>query len=130
MNYQERISALESFKSAVSDGTIEDSAASFTTEISGWVGGETAKNGYDGYVNKVKADTAKIVGKKASFIDKIDERISSIQSKFDSEYTTFSSHIRGLHDKDPVKKREKRQIYFNSLQIDSSVKAKIGQNFL
>ncbi|WP_207694353.1 hypothetical protein DOK67_0000939 [Enterococcus sp. DIV0212c] len=130
MNYQERIAALESFKTTVSNGTIEDSAASFTTEIPGWVGGETAKNGYDNYVNKVKADTAKIVTKQSSFISKIDSRISSIQTQFDLEYARYSSQMNSIYDKDVKKKKEKKQNYYNSLQIDSSVKAKIGQNCL
>lgn len=107
MNYQERISALQSFKSAISAGTIEDTAASFTTDITGWSGGETAKQGYDSYVNKVKKDTAKAVTKKSSFIDKIDERINSIQTKFNNEYATYSSQISALYDKD-LKKREKK----------------------
>lgn len=130
MNYKERISALESFKASISGGAIEDSAASFTTEISGWVGGETAKNGYDGYVNKVKADTAKITGKRDSFTSKIDERISSIQAKFNEEYNLNSWYFKMKHESDPIKDKQKKRQQLNILSIDDSVKAKIRQNFL
>lgn len=130
MNYKERISALESFKASISGGTIEDSASSFTTEISGWAGGETAKSGYDGYVNKVKADTAKITGKRDSFTNKIDERISTIQARFDEEYNLNSWYFQMKQDSDPLKDKEKKRHQLNILSIDDSVKAKIRQNFL
>lgn len=128
MNYQERISALETFKSAISGGEIVDSTASFTSDISGWACGETAKTGYNLYVERVKTDVAKITTKKQDFISKIDSRISSIQAQFDFDYMFHKTQLNAILDKDTNKMKEKKQNYCNSTSMDSSVRAKLIQN--
>lgn len=129
MNYQERITALSTFKSAVSSGTIEDTLSSHSTDIADWIGG-SSKSGYETYMTKVKTDAKDIVGKKDSFLGEIDTRIAEIQGKFDREYSTYSGYLNSLYDKDATKKKEKKLKYYNSLKIDSSVKAKLAQNCL
>lgn len=127
MNYQERINALQSFKTTVSSGEINDSTSSFSSDINGWSGGETAKAGYDNYVLKVKTDASKAEGKKADFLCDVEDQISSIQAKFDQEYAIHSNYMNGIYNKDADKVKERKLNYYNSLKIDSSVKAKLAQ---
>ncbi|MBP2099095.1 hypothetical protein [Enterococcus rivorum] len=129
MNYEQRISALEQFKSSISNGTIEDNASSFSENVSGWKGG-TAKDKYKTYISKVKKETSKAVTKRAAFLSKVDERIAYVQAKFNAEYQSYSAYFIGISDVDPIKDKQKKRIKLNGMSMDESVRNKIRRNFM
>jgi hypothetical protein len=124
MNYQERISALENFKSVISAGMIEDNVSLCSEEVSEW-SECSSKEKFKTYITKIKEDASKSSGKKADFLDDIDKQISAIQLKFDQEYYSYRTLFFSKDDKDPVKDRQLKIDRLSNLSIDDSVKRKI-----
>ena len=52
MNYKERIAALNTFKTAITEGDTTDSVSGVSTDISGWEGNADSK--FDDYVQTIK----------------------------------------------------------------------------
>lgn len=124
MNYQERISKLETFKTQISGGTTENSTDGFSSDIAEWSGG-SSKGKYTTYISKVISDSKKISKQKKKFLADIDTRIDYIQNQFNNEFNRYRTVVNSIHDSDIEKRKTKKQDYLNSLTIDSSVKSKL-----
>ena len=96
MNYKERIAALNTFKTAITEGDTTDSVSGVSTDISGWEGNADSK--FDDYVLTIKADCADISAKKASFLSEVDGRISQIQAMFDLDVALNSWRLGMVYD--------------------------------
>ena len=122
MNYKERISALKSFKRAVSSGETTDSISGISTEISDWSGYANTK--FDDYVDTIQKDCKTLAGRKTEFLAAIDTIISNIQSQFDYEYSTYSYILSTTYNSKSASKNKSLKISaINNLWIDESVKA-------
>ena len=64
MNYKERIAALNTFKTAITEGDTTDSVSG-VTDISGWEGNADSK--FDDYVLTIKADWCRYFCQKGKF---------------------------------------------------------------
>ena len=121
MNYKERIAALNTFKTAITEGDTTDSVSGVSTDVSGWEGNADSK--FDDYVLTIKADCADISAKKASFLSEVDGRISQIQAMFDLDVALNSWRLGMVYDsKDSA--NNKALVYDSIIQahLDSSVR--------
>ena len=121
MNYKERIAALNTFKTAITEGDTTDSVSGVSTEISGWEGNADSK--FDDYVLTIKADCADISAKKASFLSEVDGRISQIQAMFDLDVALNSWRLGMVYDsKDSANNKALVYDSISQADLDSSVR--------
>lgn len=121
MNYKERIVALNTFKTAITEGDTTDSVSGVSTDISGWEGNADSK--FDDYVLTIKADCADISAKKASFLSEVDGRISQIQAMFDLDVALNSWRLGMVYDsKDSANNKALVYDSISQADLDSSVR--------
>ncbi|MCY7081928.1 MULTISPECIES: hypothetical protein [Streptococcus] len=121
MNYKERIAALNTFKTAITEGDTTDSVSGVSTDISGWEGNADSK--FDDYVLTIKADCADISAKKASFLSEVDGRISQIQAMFDLDVALNSWRLGMVYDsKDSANNKALVYDSISQADLDSSVR--------
>lgn len=121
MNYKERIAALNTFKTAITEGDTTDSVSGVSTDISGWEGNADSK--FDDYVLTIKADCADISAKKASFLSEVDGRISQIQAMFDLDVALNSWRLGMVCDsKDSANNKALVYDSISQADLDSSVR--------
>ena len=121
MNYKERIAALNTFKTAITEGDTTDSVSGVSTDISGWEGNADSK--FDDYVLTIKADCADISAKKASFLSEVDGRISQIQAIFDMEVSLNRWRLGMVYDsKDSANNKALVYDSISQADLDSSVR--------
>lgn len=121
MNYKERIAALNTFKTAITEGDTTDSVSGVSTDISGWEGNADSK--FDDYVLTIKADCADISAKKASFLSEVDGRISQIQAMFDLDVALNSWRLGMVYDsKDSANNKALVYDSISRADLDSSVR--------
>lgn len=121
MNYKERIAALNTFKTAITEGDTTDSVSGISSEISGWEGNACLKFG--DYVQTIKTDCADISAKKASFLSEIDGRISQIQAMFDLDVALNSWRLGMVYDsKDSTNNKALVYDSISQADLDSSVR--------
>jgi len=121
MNYKERIAALNTFKTAITDGDTTDSVSGISADISGWEGNADSK--FDDYVLTIKADCADISAKKASFLSEVDGRISQIQAMFDLDVALNSWRLGMVYDsKDSANNKALVYDSISQADLDSSVR--------
>lgn len=121
MNYKERIAALNTFKTAITEGDTTDSVSSVSTDVSGWEGNADSK--FDDYVLTIKADCADISAKKASFLSEVDGRISQIQAMFDLDVALNSWRLGMVYDsKDSANNKALVYDSISQADLDSSVR--------
>ena len=121
MNYKERIAALNTFKTAITEGDTTDSVSGVSTDISGWEGNADSK--FDDYVQTIKTDCADISTKKASFLSEVDGRISQIQAMFDLDVALNSWRLGMVYDSKDLA-NNKALVYdsISQADLDSSVR--------
>lgn len=121
MNYKERIAALNTFKTAITDGDTTDSVSGISADVSGWEGNADSK--FDDYVQTIKSDCADISGKKASFLSEVDGRISQIQAMFDLDVALNSWRLGMVYDsKDSANNKALVYDSISQADLDSSVR--------
>ena len=121
MNYKERIAALNTFKTAITEGDTTDSVSGFSTDVSGWEGNADSK--FDDYVLTIKSDCADISAKKASFLSEVDGRISQIQAMFDLDVALNSWRLGMVYDsKDSANNKALVYDSISQADLDSSVR--------
>lgn len=121
MNYKERIAALNTFKTAMTEGDTTDSVSGVSTDVSGWEGNADSK--FDDYVLTIKADCADISAKKASFLSEVDGRISQIQAMFDLDVALNSWRLGMVYDsKDSANNKALVYDSISQADLDSSVR--------
>ncbi|MCY7087280.1 hypothetical protein A6J84_009250 [Streptococcus sp. FDAARGOS_256] len=121
MNYKERIAALNTFKTAITEGDTTDSVSGVSTDVSGWEGNADSK--FDDYVLTIKADCADISAKKASFLSEVDGRISQIQAMFDLDVALNSWRLGMVYDsKDSANNKALVYDSISQADLDSSVR--------
>ena len=121
MNYKERIAALNTFKTAITEGDTTDSVSGVSTDISGWEGNADSK--FDDYVQTIKTDCADISTKKASFLSEVDGRISQIQAMFDLDVALNSWRLGMVYDsKDSANNKALVYDSISQADLDSSVR--------
>ena len=121
MNYKERIAALNTFKTAITEGDTTDSVSGVSTDISGWEGNADSK--FDDYVQTIKTDCADISTKKASFLSVVDGRISQIQAMFDLDVALNSWRLGMVYDsKDSANNKALVYDSISQADLDSSVR--------
>ena len=121
MNYKERIAALNTFKTAITEGDTTDSVSGVSTDISCWEGNADSK--FDDYVLTIKADCADISAKKASFLSEVDGRISQIQAMFDLDVALNSWRLGMVYDsKDSANNKALVYDSISQADLDSSVR--------
>ena len=121
MNYKERIAALNTFKTAITEGDMTDSVSGVSTDVSGWEGNADSK--FDDYVLTIKADCADISAKKASFLSEVDGRISQIQAMFDLDVALNSWRLGMVYDsKDSANNKALVYDSISQADLDSSVR--------
>lgn len=121
MNYKERIAALNTFKTAITDGDTTDSVSGVSADISGWEGNADSK--FDDYVQTIKSDCADISAKKASFLSEVDGRISQIQAMFDLDVALNSWRLGMVYDsKDAANNKALVYDSISQADLDSSVR--------
>lgn len=121
MNYKERIAALNTFKTAITEGDTTDSVPGVSTDVSGWEGNADSK--FDDYVLTIKADCADISAKKASFLSEVDGRISQIQAMFDLDVALNSWRLGMVYDsKDSANNKALVYDSISQADLDSSVR--------
>ena len=121
MNYKERIAALNTFKTAITEGDTTDSVSGVSTDVSGWEGNADSK--FDDYVLTIKADCADISAKKASFLSEVDGRISRIQAMFDLDVALNSWRLGMVYDsKDSANNKALVYDSISQADLDSSVR--------
>lgn len=121
MNYKERIAALNTFKTAITEGDTTDGVSSISTEISDWEGNADSK--FDDYVQTIKADCADISAKKASFLSEVDGRISQIQAMFDLDVALNNWRLGMVYDsKDSTNNKALVYDSISQADLDSSVR--------
>ncbi len=121
MNYKERIAALNTFKTAITEGDTTDSVSGVSTDISGWEGNADSK--FDDYVLTIKSDCADISAKKASFLSEVDGRISQIQAMFDLDVALNSWRLGMVYDsKDSANNKALVYDSISQADLDSSVR--------
>ncbi|RSI69024.1 hypothetical protein [Streptococcus oralis] len=121
MNYKERIAALNTFKTAITEGDTTDSVSGVSTDVSGWEGNADSK--FDDYVLTIKADCADISSKKASFLSEVDGRISQIQAMFDLDVALNSWRLGMVYDsKDSANNKALVYDSISQADLDSSVR--------
>ena len=121
MNYKERIAALNTFKTAITEGDTTDSVSGISTEISGWEGNADSK--FDDYVQTIKTDCADISTKKTSFLGEVDGRISQIQAMFDLDVALNSWRLGMVYDsKDSANNKALVYDSISQADLDSSVR--------
>ncbi|AND80014.1 hypothetical protein [Streptococcus pantholopis] len=124
MNYDERIAALEAFKTAVSSGSTTDNVSGTSSDVSGWEG--DAKPKFDDYIEEVKSDSKSIAGKKASFLTDVDGQITAIQTQLETEVNLNKFVATSIYDsKDSSKNKSLRRAAVNNLSVDESVKKRL-----
>lgn len=125
MNYDERISALTSFKSTVSSaGDTVDGVSGVSSEVSGWEG--DAKTRFDEYIEVVKGDAASLSGKKAQFLTDIQGQIDAIKSQMASEVAQYTYITQATYDsKSSTKNKSLKKSAIRNLNVDSSVKKRL-----
>ena len=125
MNYDERISALTSFKSTVSSaGDTVDGVSGVSSEVSGWEG--DAKTRFDDYIEVVKGDAASLSGKKAKFLKDIQGQIDAIKSQMASEVAQYTYITQATYDsKSSTKNKSLKKSAIRNLNVDSSVKKRL-----
>lgn len=121
MNYKERIAALNTFKTAITEGDTTDSVSGVSTDISGWEGNADSK--FDDYVLTIKSDCADISAKKANFLSEVDGRISQIQAMFDLDVALNSWRLGMVYDsKDSANNKALVYDSISQADLDSSVR--------
>ena len=121
MNYKERIAALNTFKTAITEGDTTDSVSGVSTDIPGWEGNADSK--FDDYVLTIKSDCADISAKKASFLSEVDGRISQIQAMFDLDVALNSWRLGMVYDsKDSANNKALVYDSISQADLDSSVR--------
>lgn len=121
MNYKERITALTSFKAAVSGGDTTDNVSGVSSFVAEWDGNAQTK--FEDYIQTIKSDCADIAGKKADFLAEIDSRISQVQAMFDLEVSMNSWRLGMVYDaKDPINNKNLIRSSISQSLIDSSVR--------
>ena len=121
MNSKERIAALNTFKTAITEGDTTDSVSGVSTDVSGWEGNADSK--FDDYVLTIKADCADISAKKASFLSEVDGRISQIQAMFDLDVALNSWRLGMVYDsKDSANNKALVYDSISQADLDSSVR--------
>ena len=121
MNYKERMAALNTFKTAITEGDTTDSVSGVSTDVSGWEGNADSK--FDDYVLTIKADCADISAKKASFLSEVDGRISQIQAMFDLDVALNSWRLGMVYDsKDSANNKALVYDSISQADLDSSVR--------
>lgn len=121
MNYKERIAALNTFKTAITEGDTTDSVSGVSTDVSGWEGNADSK--FDDYVLTIKSDCADISAKKASFLSEVDGRISQIQAMFDLDVALNSWRLGMVYDsKDSANNKALVYDSISQADLDSSVR--------
>ena len=121
MNYKEIIAALNTFKTAITEGDTTDSVSGVSTDISGWEGNADSK--FDDYVQTIKTDCADISTKKASFLSEVDGRISQIQAMFDLDVALNSWRLGMVYDsKDSANNKALVYDSISQADLDSSVR--------
>ena len=121
MNYKERIAALNTFKTAITEGDTTDSVSGVSTDVSGWEGNADSK--FDDYVLTIKADCADISAKKASFLSEVDGTISQIQAMFDLDVALNSWRLGMVYDsKDSANNKALVYDSISQADLDSSVR--------
>ena len=121
MNYKERIAALNTFNTAITEGDTTDSVSGVSTDVSGWEGNADSK--FDDYVLTIKADCADISAKKASFLSEVDGRISQIQAMFDLDVALNSWRLGMVYDsKDSANNKALVYDSISQADLDSSVR--------
>ena len=124
MSYESRIAALQSFKSAISGGDIEDKASSYSTDIIDWKGNSHSK--FDSFVSDVKGDCQSVPGKKSAFLAEVDARIASIKAQLESEVALHSWIVTTTFDMtDAAQNRQQKYQAIDNLWCDESVKQRL-----
>lgn len=122
MNYKERISALRSFKSAVSSGETEDKLSSMDYSVANWTESSHSKTSFDSYILNVKSTSSVLAQSKSDFLADIDKLIVVIQGAFDQEYAQNKGVVTRTYSKDSKKNKQAKRSALSALNIDSSVK--------
>lgn len=124
MNYDQRIAALKSFKSAVSAGSTTDNVSGVSEAVEGWEGDSKTK--FDDYIKDVKSDSKNIAGKKRKFLAAVDRHIASVKSQLEAEVSLYRYVVTQTYDrKSASKNRSLKRRAVNNLMVDESVKKRL-----